>query len=197
MTIYLVRHGEKQKIAGDPGLTKLGIRQAQATAEYFATNLVQKIVSSPLLRTQETAKIIAERLSTSFSVDKRLLERSNWEGDIPFAQFMEYWRKTSTDRSFQPPIGDSSFHAGKRLAEEITEVGKEEFQSILFVTHGGIITDFLRNITSDEYLLSHFFHTVKNLRDTEIPECSITQIETEGDRFNLVKLCSTDHLKQV
>lgn len=197
MKIYLVRHGEKKKIAGDPGLTKLGIQQAQATAEYFSKNPVQKIVSSPLLRTQETAKIIAERLRTSFSVDARLLERSNWEGDIPFAQFMEYWRKASIDRSFQPPIGDSSLHAGERLAEEITEIEKEEIQSILLVTHGGIITDFLRNIIGDEYLLSHFFHTIENLRDTEIPECSITQIETNGNEYTLIKLCSTDHLKNL
>ncbi|HUB40027.1 MAG TPA: hypothetical protein VMA72_14345 [Streptosporangiaceae bacterium] len=33
--VYLVQHGDKQRAAGDPGLTELGTRQAAAAAQWL------------------------------------------------------------------------------------------------------------------------------------------------------------------
>lgn len=36
-TFYLVRHGLKENLAGDPPLSKLRVKQAETTADYFST----------------------------------------------------------------------------------------------------------------------------------------------------------------
>ena len=195
MHIYLVRHGEKQKAAGDPGLTERGIQQAEETAEYFTHISLDKIISSPLRRTVQTAEIIAHKVGMTSSTDTRLVERSNWNGETSFEAFVEDWRKASRNRTYQPLVGDTSVHAGQRLEDEIqAEAG---VNNLLLVTHGGIITDFLRNIQTDEYLLSQYFHTYENLRDSTVPECSITQIEKNNNKFEIVDLCNTAHLSVV
>jgi probable phosphoglycerate mutase len=56
-TFYLVRHG--QKAGGvNPPLSELGVRQAQAAAEFLTSFPIQSIIVSPLLRTRQTAEYI-------------------------------------------------------------------------------------------------------------------------------------------
>lgn len=64
-TIYLIRHGQKQSHVGDPGLTDIGLKQAQQTGEYLSQFPISKIVSSPFKRTVETAEQIACALNTA------------------------------------------------------------------------------------------------------------------------------------
>lgn len=53
-TIYLIRHGQKELHAGDPGLTPTGIDQAKQTGNFLSQFPITKIVSSPFKRTVET-----------------------------------------------------------------------------------------------------------------------------------------------
>jgi len=53
--IYLVQHGDKERLAGDPGLTELGRGQAGATARWLQGAGLQALFSSPLRRARETA----------------------------------------------------------------------------------------------------------------------------------------------
>ena len=67
MDIFLVRHGEAAASwskATDPGLSELGKEQALQTAQELLPLLGEKInlISSPLLRAQETSKPLAELL---------------------------------------------------------------------------------------------------------------------------------------
>jgi len=57
--IYLVQHGDKERLAGDPGLTELGSGQAGATARWLQGAGLQALFSSPLRRARETAAAIA------------------------------------------------------------------------------------------------------------------------------------------
>lgn len=59
-TVWLVRHGYKQKAFGDVPLTPEGVRQARATAFFLSGRPVAAIVSSPLRRAVETAECLAE-----------------------------------------------------------------------------------------------------------------------------------------
>lgn len=198
MHVYLIRHGQKQTIAGNPALTELGWRQAAATGEYCASLSIQGIWASPLLRTQQTAQVVAQKLQLSITTDARLYERANYEGNMPFDAFLGYWRAASQERAYQPPVGVSSYKAGEQVTELITEIASmQQFETVLLVSSGGIITDYLRNTVSDAFLLEHHYHTIERLYDTEVPECSITHIVTGGGASEIVTLCSTEHLKNL
>ncbi|MEO0574627.1 MAG: histidine phosphatase family protein [Pseudomonadota bacterium] len=90
--IYLVRHGAASANWGadpDPGLGALGEQQAErvAVALMHETSPPRRVVSSPLLRAQQTAKPLAAKLRTSVIVQRAftelpspvpLTERSDW-----------------------------------------------------------------------------------------------------------------------
>ena len=64
--IYFIRHGETEgnvspvKPGYDPPLTPLGVKQAMFVAKRCERLPVEIIIASPLSRTQETARVIAE-----------------------------------------------------------------------------------------------------------------------------------------
>jgi hypothetical protein len=47
--------------------------------------------------------------------DARLRGRLNWDGILLFDAFLALWARTTHDRDFVPPEGDSSRQAGARL----------------------------------------------------------------------------------
>jgi broad specificity phosphatase PhoE len=79
LTFYLVRHGTKEAVPFDPPLTKIGIKQAETTADHLKHVPFKKIVASPKLRTKQTAEIIAKQQALSVEFDQRLIERLEWE----------------------------------------------------------------------------------------------------------------------
>lgn len=195
--IYLVRHGEKVKKMGDPPLSEKGNSQAKATGHHFKGKLVDKIVSSPILRTIETSQHIASALNIALSIDYLLKERVNW-GDGPnqsFENFLAMWKRASSERDWIPSVGDSSIASGERLKRVIRNL-ENGVNNVILVTHGGIITDFLRNEFSNE-VLDQSFPNFSKLVDEAILECSITTIDYDPimDKFDLIELASVDHLK--
>lgn len=78
-TLYLIRHGNIPKAAGNPSISKLGIEQAKHTALYFQNKPITTIYCSPSNRTQETAQIIANVLKVKQVVsDSRLIGIPWW-----------------------------------------------------------------------------------------------------------------------
>jgi len=84
-TIYFVRHGitsfnEEGRVQGeaDSELTKEGSNSIRKIAKFIASNTnssqPSKIISSPLLRTVQSSKIIADELAIDYCTDKRLIE---------------------------------------------------------------------------------------------------------------------------
>ena len=92
MDIFLVRHGEAAAHWGqdpDPGLSELGEQQAVVAAQALLPRLPGDVslVSSPLLRAQETAFPLAESLGINVSINDAfreipapvpLAERKTW-----------------------------------------------------------------------------------------------------------------------
>jgi broad specificity phosphatase PhoE len=75
--IFLVRHGEASAGWGedpDPGLSALGKEQALHACEALLGHAPVHIVSSPLLRAQETAQPMAERLGADIEIDPTFRE---------------------------------------------------------------------------------------------------------------------------
>lgn len=181
MTIlYLVRHGDKVRAAGDFGLTETGQGQARAAAEYLETLPITALYSSPLERAQETARIIAERLALPVQTETRLRERLNWGAapDHSREEFLSDWYKASAERDYVPRGGDSSRATGERVGAFLQELAARfPGAHIVCVMHGGALADWLPN-TFDETGLRAAYPEFEL-----VPPASVTQIRAEGGTF--------------
>ena len=194
-TFYLIRHGQKESYQGDPELTELGRLQAYHTAEHLKAFPISKIVASPLKRTQQTAQAIAAALQLEYEMHPLLRERINW-GDDPnqtWPNFIKTWIKSSVNREYVPPFGDSSLKAGLRVEKVIHELMMEKDQEMALVTHGGAISDFLRN-GFEVHALEAQYPRFSFLYELGIKECSITQVRFDGKNYELECVASIEHL---
>lgn len=98
---YLVRHGEAENnalgLVSSVGarhayhLTERGKRQIGETAYFLGGQHIDFLVASPVLRTQESAEIIASMLGVPLSVDARLAEpRFGIFEDQSVKQFLDF-----------------------------------------------------------------------------------------------------------
>lgn len=197
---YLIRHGEKQTAPGDPPLSPKGEIQAKLTAKQLSRFPVKAVFTSPMKRTTQTAAEIGNFFNIPVLSTPLLKERVNW-GDDPnqsFEEFLAMWKKTSLKRDWLPPVGDSSFQAGKRLELFIDSLNSHPAEHIVLVTHGGIISDFLRNLFDGSFLDDHLPGFSSSWDDSIIQECSITILgkKKPTGKFKLLKLADTAHLNQ-
>lgn len=118
--LLLLRHGQTELSRqrrysgrGNPELTALGRRQADAAARYLAgRGGIAAVITSPLQRSSETARFAADALGLDFTIDDDLIETDfgAWEG-LTFAEAAERdpdlhgdWLR---DTALQPPGGES------------------------------------------------------------------------------------------
>lgn len=194
-TFHLVRHGEKAGGPGDPGLSDDGRTEAERTAERLSTVPVVAVWTSPLRRARETAAVIAARHGLEPVVDERLRERINWgDGgrDESWDEFAEMWDRASRERDWQPPYGDSSRGAGRRLESAMVEAATAHPDGhVVLVAHGGIIGDALQNRFERAEL------DAANAAWADMRTCSVTQVEVDEGRWRLDSLATCDHLETV
>lgn len=147
-SIFYVRHGESESnaeglVAGqtDTPLTEKGMQQAHEAAEWAAEQNMQFdiIVSSPLIRSLNTAKIIARKLhfpSDSIQIDNRLAERNcgDFEGK-PIDDYYEMPESISVKDH-----GVESLEALHERAMDVLQWLKDDHpdETILLVSHSGI-----------------------------------------------------------
>jgi broad specificity phosphatase PhoE len=180
--VYLVQHGEKEHLPGDPGLTAIGRQQATRTGRWLRGRGVQTLCTSPLRRARETAACIASVTGLTAQPDAQLRERLNWDGSMPWEAFLALWARTSQDRDFAAGNEESSRQAGARLQAFLAGLPSTP-GPVAAVTHGGITTDLLCNLLGDDALPPH-------LLDAGVPPCAVTVI----DDLNVIMIASTAHL---
>jgi len=189
-----VRHGDKVRGIGDVPLSERGIYEAHKAAVFLASQKISYICASPALRTMQTAEATAQLLKKKVCVDVRLKERIDYgeDGITDYNYYVHLCGKSSSDRSYILPNGNTSISCGKRFKKIINELMKKWYINSLIVSHGGIIADFLRNEFGDEYLNSMdvSFGKYKIVRS-----CSITtiSIDVHTKRITLLKLNSVSH----
>ncbi|RAV16273.1 bifunctional RNase H/acid phosphatase [Mycolicibacterium sp. GF69] len=154
----LLRHGQTELSVerrysgrGNPALTDLGRRQAQAAARYLGQRGgVAAVITSPLQRAYDTAAAAAKVLGLDVSVDDDLIETDfgAWEG-LTFGEAAErdpdLHRRWLRDTSMAPPQGESFDAAAERVdrakSRIIAEHGDE---TVLVVSHVTPIKSLLR-----------------------------------------------------
>jgi broad specificity phosphatase PhoE len=175
---YLVQHGEKERLPGDPGLTQAGRQQAIQAGQWLRDQGVRALYSSPMRRARQTADGIASVTGLAIQTDARLRERLNWDGRQPFDAFLALWAQATDDRDFAPAGGESSRQAGARLMAFLADLPGAP-SPVAAVTHGGVTTDLLRTLLGDDAL-------PPGLLSAGIPPCAVTSV----DGLNVVAIAS-------
>jgi len=93
-TVYLLRHGEYENPrylfpGRDPGypLSVTGREQVERTTAKLAFGKIAALYASPLLRTKQTADILAKKLDLPVIYDDRLLEVRTGMENTPMKEF--------------------------------------------------------------------------------------------------------------
>jgi broad specificity phosphatase PhoE len=196
MLIYLIRHGDRLQEMGDPGLTKIGKQQANKVAAYLKDKKIDIVYSSPLLRTKQTAEIITKHIGVPLEFDELLRERVNWGDDSnqSYDEIISEWMRCTFDRKYMPSVGDSSVGCGKRIEKLVEQIQNKNFDNVVFVTHGGSILDYLRNVFGDEYLVEFTGKDILELQQM-VGVCSISILQVDKDSKILLSFGLTSHLE--
>ncbi|OBF16765.1 bifunctional RNase H/acid phosphatase [Mycobacterium sp. ACS4331] len=154
----LLRHGQTELSVerrysgrGNPELTDLGRRQAEAAAAYLARRGgISAVISSPLQRAHDTATAAAKALGLTVAVDDDLIETDfgSWEGKT-FAEAHEADPDVHTrwlrDTSVTPPGGESFDDVHTRVRRARNRIIAEHGEStVLVVSHVTPIKTLLR-----------------------------------------------------
>jgi probable phosphoglycerate mutase len=154
----LLRHGQTELSVerrysgrGNPALTDLGRRQAQAAAQFVAEKGgVAAVISSPLQRAYDTAEAAAKALGLDVDVDADLIETDfgGWEG-LTFSEAAErdpaLHSRWLRDTSVAPPDGESFDVAAERVSRARARIIAEHpGETVLVVSHVTPIKTLLR-----------------------------------------------------
>ena len=156
--LLLLRHGQTELSVhrrysgrGNPALTDLGRRQAEAAAAHLGRRGgVAAVVSSPLERAYDTAALSAKALGLDVTVDDDLIETDfgGWEG-LTFAEAgaadPELHGRWLRDTSVTPPGGESfdDVHIRVRRARNRI-IAQHGGSTVLVVSHVTPIKTMLR-----------------------------------------------------
>ncbi|BBZ03947.1 putative phosphoglycerate mutase [Mycolicibacterium chitae] len=156
--LLLLRHGQTELSVqrrysgrGNPELTELGRRQAEAAAAYLAAKGgISAVISSPLQRAYDTAAISAKALGLEVSVDDDLIETDfgGWEG-LTFGEASaanpDLHGQWLRDTSVTPPGGESFDTVHTRVRRARNRIIADHGDStVLVVSHVTPIKTLLR-----------------------------------------------------
>ena len=192
--IWLARHGEtqwtvEQRFDGRRNLplTDAGREQCQKLAMQLATQPLDAIISSPLLRSKETAEILARPHALTVITDKRFeeMDYGEWEGlTYEEAQSMDrelFSRWENDPATVAPPGGESGEEVAARVVAAFEDVrGCHQGQQFLIVAHK----------TVNRILLCHMLDLPISDYRRSIPQgpCALNQIEIQANGQILVRL---------
>jgi probable phosphoglycerate mutase len=195
--LILVRHGmqrhtlAEESRSGGPRLSDLGVRQAQAVAEYFAGHEIAALYCSTITRAHDTARAIADRHPADLVPDAwpelREIDIYGESADrFPAADVQakaaEEFHRTRRWDAFPHTEGSDRFR--KRILDAVTTIAdKHPDESVVIVCHGGAISSLLSAVLGiDEDMWVYSAHT------------GITRLLRGDDRWAVGAVNETPHL---
>ena len=160
--IIIVRHGQTQwnirRIRQghlDSELTEKGIDQAKALAQRLARENFSALYSSDLGRALQTAELIADVTGHEILMDARLRERhlgifQGLNGDEIKQKYpQEYALHRTLGPNYVIPGGESTKQQVARNVGFFESIVRERVgQTLVVVTHGGVVSGFFRHTLS-------------------------------------------------
>ncbi len=150
--VYLIRHGvtdwhTEGRVLGhrDIALNDVGFRQAHAASESLTGVPIAEVISSPLVRSLQTAEVIGKQFGIDVARDPRLIDfrAGKWEG-MAYSEVAasDEYQQFLVDPNYEGIPGADSFSAVKARSVAAIEQALEDNPSgdnIAIITHAGII----------------------------------------------------------
>ena len=157
---YIFRHGQTiWNAEGRPQgqheypvpLTMDGREQAQKLAEKLQDKKIKLIISSDLLRAQQTGEIVAQALNVPVKLDRRLREVDygilNGLYTIEREEVYPDFKKSYEDSTIPFPEGESLRQVALRLIEVIKDACRDyTYRTIGLSSHGHAITSLIEEV---------------------------------------------------
>ncbi|MCT2345449.1 histidine phosphatase family protein [Niallia taxi] len=185
-TLYLMRHGQtlfnkRRKIQGwcDSPLTELGIKQAEAAANYFNDQhiILDQAYCSTSERASDTLEVVTKIPYT------RLKGLKEWN----FGTF------EGESEDLNPPLpyndffvkygGEDQKEVQLRMNATCQKIMEEDNEVVLAVSHGASCRNFMR----------YWEHTSTITQEAKIGNCCILKFEYENKEFKLVEIINHDY----
>ncbi len=119
-------------------LTDKGRKQVQQTAKKLVNKKIDIIYASDLLRTKQTAEIVAKKLGVGIKYDSRLREKDFgvYNGKLK----VKFWKDFPNQADFfhkKPKNGENWIDCQERMVDFIKDINKKhKNKNILIVSHG-------------------------------------------------------------
>lgn len=200
--ICLVRHGEtdwnaEKRIQGqtDIPLNATGRAQALAAAFGLSHHAFTAIYSSDLARAWQTAQAASERLGIEIHGEAGLRERHYgiFQGLTPAEGAQRHpdahARYAVRDPDYDFETGETLRGFAVRVVEAVERLTRHHAgQSILAVTHGGVLDVVYRQATD---------RPLERDRDFTIPNAALNWFDIDPHGWHLVKWADRHHLERV
>lgn len=189
MKILITRHGQTDwnvlgKIQGqtDIELNDNGRQQAKETGELIKNENIDIIITSPLKRAKETAKIINENFNVTIIEDNRLMERNFGKSEgltkDDRRKLKEINPEVNDVWNYNKNIDFNGMETMQDFCNRIYKfldeiINKYRYKNILIVTHGGVSVPIKCYFM--KYPLENFCDrdAVKGLKNCEITKFKI------------------------
>jgi len=200
--LIVVRHGETAwnadgRIQGHQPvpLNDRGRKQASLLGKRLASERVDAIFSSDLLRTVQTAEAICEGTNLTIVMDPGLREWSLGvlEGKHPRDSRVDHPELVDAYERGDP---DGAIPGGETIRERFTRTtsclrriaGAHEGQQVVVVTHGGVLDDLYRMVNELPLDVP---------KDFDLYNGGIHRFEVEEGRWSMTVWGDVDHLSEV
>ncbi len=190
MKILITRHGQTDwnvlgKIQGqtDIELNDNGRQQAKETGELIKNENIDIIITSPLKRAKETAKIINENFNVTIIEDNRLMERNFGKSEgltkDDRRKLKEINPEVNDVWNYNKNIDFNGMETMQDFCNRIYKfldeiINKYRYKNILIVTHGGV------SVPIKCYFMKY---PLENLCDRDavkgLKNCEITKFEID------------------
>ena len=196
MLLYIIRHGEtdynvQKRLQGwiDEPLNENGRKIARLTGEGMQDIHFDLVISSPLNRALETARLVVNDPSVPVLTDRRIIELGNgiWEGKTPeeieaLGGAQEYAKIRKDPMHYVGPQGGESVRQVlERTADFLQEViHRADYQdkTILISTHGGAM----------RALLNPFYEDREDFWHGQVPlNCAVNIVRVKQGEASLIE----------
>ncbi|MFH1289274.1 MAG: histidine phosphatase family protein [Patescibacteria group bacterium] len=188
MKIYLIRHGQttgdvEDRYGGayDDELSDKGKIQAQELANKISDSGIQILFCSPLIRAQQTAKILIAKLGCETKTIESLRERNKngiLTGMTKGEAIIRYPKLVEELKNYRSQIqgAESQDDFVERIKKVFAEVTSDvNYSTIGIVTHGGPIWAIFSDILNDNGIV-------------DIVDCAYVVLDKEGQKLTLDRL---------
>lgn len=181
-TVYLVRHGQSEhnilpvfQAKGAP-LSDTGREQASKIAKRASDLKIDTLIASPLPRAKETAQIIGqatgkEPIYSEIFVERKIptfIQGKPYE-DLEANKLWREWDASFYDPEIRVADGENYTDLVTRADEAISFLNLQASETILVVSHGGLIRTIVARVLMGELLtpeLLKHFHNIAGIENT-------------------------------